>query len=76
MLVHKDEHLCYRSRMMNVEAKNRMLTDYFSLSRSEFLSTKDLLCCKSQGISTDISRKRKPSLAEKCLLRVPLEMTY
>lgn len=75
MSVHKDEHLCYGMKMMNVEAKNRMAMDHFSSqSRGELLPTTDLLCCKSQGISTNISGNRKPLLAEKWLLRVPLEM--
>lgn len=62
--VHKDEHLCYGMRMMNVEVKNWMDMDHFSLSRGELLPTTDLLYCKAQGISTNISANRKLFLAE------------
>lgn len=59
MSIHKDEHLCYGVRMMNAEAKNGMDMDHFSLSRGELLLTTDLLYCKVQGISTDISANGK-----------------
>lgn len=45
MLVHKDEHLCYRVQMMNMEARSRMDMDHFSpLSRGEQLPVPVLLC--------------------------------
>lgn len=74
MSIHKDEHLCYGLRIVNVEAKNRMDTDHFSPSRSKLLPTAGWLYCTQQEASTDIGANKQQILAENFLLRICLDI--